>query len=54
MSDMLLALAAAIEARGTANINETFVLNTAQREWITTALRHEAARLIDQQEAKHG
>jgi hypothetical protein len=45
MADMLEALAAAIEKRGIANANETFVLNLAQREWISTSLRHEATRL---------
>jgi hypothetical protein len=44
-ADMLVRLAVAIEARGTTNHNEVFTLNIAQREWIATALRHEAARL---------
>lgn len=50
MANMLEALAAAIEARGTTNINESFILNVAQREWIATSLRHEAARLLQQAE----
>jgi hypothetical protein len=45
MADMLETLAMAIESRGIKNHNETFVLNLAQREWISTSLRHEATRL---------
>lgn len=55
-ADMLLTLAASIEARGGANINEVFTLNQAQRDWIVQSLRHKATSMrmaVDERFAKH-